>query len=1826
MKSWQSKVSSVRWLCRGLGILALASNASGALAQAVPSPSAPAGKKALLDSASNGVPIVNIAPPGSAGVSHNLFTSFNIGSNGLIVNNRPAAGTTTLGGSIRGNPQLGPVPAKLVLGEVVGTGLSSMLGRLEIAGASGDFVLANSNGITCNGCGFVNVGRAVLTSGRPDWWSGVSGGALSGYSVTSGSVQVGPLGLSASGLSDLSLVAGQVLVQGAISDGGAGNTAVYAVAGANRVAHSTLQTVPLARTNALPPYAIDVATLGSIHARQIYLVSTEPGAGLNHSGSLSARAGGITLDVSGNLTHQGTLQTSAGGAVVASAASIEQRTSSSTVSGTGGVTQAPGGLVLMQARNDTTLKYATLSGGDLLITAGGGLKADNAKLAATGDVRLSAGSGELDFLAGTVDVGGNLALYSASNLTLRAAESSSTATTSAGTVTTTVFDKPLFDANGDVSIQSSGGGVTLDGVRIGAGRSLAIQAPAVQVLARKNLSSEVTVSGRTTTKPTTERLVPTALNAGADLSILATGLAGRDDLGDIFITGAEVKAGTGQLSLLAARDVDIASDTTTDTTYSEYYRVKRRLFSKTVTREIKTTEQETITPSVLLGATVSVGAGRNLSFVASEVQADGSVGLHADGDLSLLSMGANNYAYSDRTVKKSGIFASGSLGVTIGSRSTQQIAGQQALEQTATQVSSLFGDIAASAGNQYLQMSSALIAPLGSIAVSAKDVAFQTNNNTRSDFSLTRMQQWGLTVQAGHPWLSTAQAAQDAIKKAQATDSGHHRALAGMTAALSIYNAYSDANKTKGNEANAASGEAQTTLTNGWTLSVGLQNSASSFHSLVASTTPVESMLDAGRDVSVTAWGTGADQGDITAVGAALTAGGNATLKAARDIHLLAAVGSTTEATRSKSSSGAIGLTFALGSTTPAAVTLAASRSRGYSNGWGTSYFDTQVTAGQTLDIASGRDLTLKGAKASGTRVTAKVGTAGAGNLTIATAQDDAHYNSKETSAGFSLSVPMGPGVLSGTLSYANAKLLADWQSAREQSAIVAGSGGFDVAVNGHTHLRGGALSSETSGNRFVTQSLTHETLINRDYAAGSATSVSLSIGVDPSKPGLGGSSIGWASVNRSSLAPTASAVAPGVLTVSRPDLNAGVAAQIKAREREPLLARRAALQAELDTLLAEQNETRIGGNAAGATASLSTVSTSGVLAPQPTAPTKAAIDLGATPDLPVEPYPGWWSLVTAVRAQIAKVDNQLSVNTARSLQDQTTVSRAPNTSHQPLLQTFDPSKATAQLKTDAAITAAFGREAFRAVGTQADKQREAAESACKANLVSACADVARWAEGGAYRIALHAAVGGASFGVQGAAGVVTSAAAQEVLSASLTKALNSAGITNTTAINTMRGVMSLAAGAAAAGAAGAATGFSVDANNRQLHIDQIGAAKRRARELAGIDGKSEKQWEIELTTQLLRQSDGIFSGFVENSRARAVLAALESSTGTSMSSEGTAEHDNPSINADQLLRNASSYLAVGQLPKLSQHLDLLTFSLANAVYTPEFKSLPMSTQREILGQLIIYSELVNQDQRTTAVQKQVADVATRYAAAWVRQQDSSQVIVPAERRMGQSVTESMIGAAIASSQVGGRLIDPLSMSPKWSEAELRSALNQEFKPQGLSVNAEVMGSAVSQRLIQEIIAGSPLMPTSTAVKLARGMLESGAAVPTQISVAPGTVLFKAVPAGESVDSKSSYWIDNGTRIATSKMSSQQLADFMGLPAWSQLTATIRGGYDLYSITVKPEADVVVFKSTVAPTDQGLIFTRGGGSQIIVPNRDLWTLPMKVTPGTVRVVPHTPEP
>ncbi|NBD20313.1 hypothetical protein GTZ97_06465 [Aquabacterium fontiphilum] len=123
------------------------------------------------------------------------------------------------------------------------------------------------------------------------------------------------------------------------------------------------------------------------------------------------------------------------------------------------------------------------------------------------------------------------------------------------------------------------------------------------------------------------------------------------------------------------------------------------------------------------------------------------------------------------------------------------------------------------------------------------------------------------------------------------------------------------------------------------------------------------------------------------------------------------------------------------------------------------------------------------------------------------------------------------------------------------------------------------------------------------------------------------------------------------------------------------------------------------------------------------------------------------------------------------------------------------------------------------------------------ANLQDAqlLADHEQWKEGGSYRVALHAVVGGLTGDLGGALGAGASAAAApriDDLQAQLQSSLQKAGLSDSVA----KGVAGLAAGGTAAvlggavgGSAGAAAGFNQDTNNRQLHPSE----KQRIQELA---------------------------------------------------------------------------------------------------------------------------------------------------------------------------------------------------------------------------------------------------------------------------------------------------------------------------------------------------------------------------------------------------------
>lgn len=333
-----------------------------------------------LGQAGNGVPIVNIAAPNGSGLSHNQFQDYNVGQQGVILNNATGrTQSTQLGGIILGNQNLNGTAASVILNEVNGGSPSQLRGFTEVAGQSAHVIVANPYGITCNGCGFINTPQATLTTGK----AVIENGQISRYQVDQGSVSIEGAGLNANNIDQFEIITRSAKLNAEIQ---AKNLTI--IAGANDVDAKTLKaTARVADPATAPQLAIDSSALGGMYAGAIKLVSSEAGVGVKLDGKMAASAGDIQIDANGDLT---VTQVAADGAVNIEAVSANIQGSA-----------YAGTTLEMKTRGDLTSQNNLVAKDRITLTSGGqlanngiiesGVNPDNTRNT-NADIRISAQS------------------------------------------------------------------------------------------------------------------------------------------------------------------------------------------------------------------------------------------------------------------------------------------------------------------------------------------------------------------------------------------------------------------------------------------------------------------------------------------------------------------------------------------------------------------------------------------------------------------------------------------------------------------------------------------------------------------------------------------------------------------------------------------------------------------------------------------------------------------------------------------------------------------------------------------------------------------------------------------------------------------------------------------------------------------------------------------------------------------------------------------------------------------------------------------------------------------------------------------------------------------------------------------------------------------------------------------------------------------------------------------------------------------------------------------------------------------------------------------
>ena len=370
----------------------------------LPDTKAPSDRQPLVLETASGIPLVNIAAPSAGGVSRNDYERFNVPEKGAVLNNSYTLSKTELAGFVQGNANMAGGPAKIILNQVTSGHPTTMNGFLEVAGTKADVVIANPNGITVNGGGFINTGRAILTTGKPEYsrdnqWKDirVSNDAM---------IVIDGKGLNGEKADAIELYTRAAKILGQIKA-----ETLQVTTGANVIDAKSGTVAAIEGSGVKPQVAIDAADLGAMNAGRIFFVLTEENIPAQLQSAIEAQD--LVIDSKGNLYHTGIIHTK-DGATIRAKDILNKGTIASgghlSVTSEGTLTNAKTigaeGHAEIHA-GDVVNQSVIASEGHLAISSDRTITNENSRILANGDVTLAAKT-LMDNQNGTIAAGGNL--------------------------------------------------------------------------------------------------------------------------------------------------------------------------------------------------------------------------------------------------------------------------------------------------------------------------------------------------------------------------------------------------------------------------------------------------------------------------------------------------------------------------------------------------------------------------------------------------------------------------------------------------------------------------------------------------------------------------------------------------------------------------------------------------------------------------------------------------------------------------------------------------------------------------------------------------------------------------------------------------------------------------------------------------------------------------------------------------------------------------------------------------------------------------------------------------------------------------------------------------------------------------------------------------------------------------------------------------------------------------------------------------------------------------------------------------------------------------
>ncbi|MBI6547663.1 hemagglutinin repeat-containing protein [Xenorhabdus lircayensis] len=742
--------------------------------------------------ADTGAAVVNIVAPSESGLSHNQYQDFNVSQMGAVFNNSLEGGQSQLAGDLSANSNLNGQVASVILNEVISRNPSFLLGEQEVFGIAADYVLANPNGITCNGCGFINTNQASLVVGNPL----VENGVLQGFSTfdNQNALNIKNNGLSHSDV--LNLIAPKIDSNGQVVT----SKALNITTGNNQIsADGQILSSQQASIGTLDSYY-----LGSMQAGRIRLLNTAEGSGVNLQGKMitddgidiesygdvkleaaTLKGGDITLK-GNNVLSQGRLHQSSSDKT---GSDNHQNTFSGIytaqkqISESVARTQLTGKNITLVAKQNNQVMATDIEGDNVKLT-GANLKLDGQQLHqldsntsnkwkiswqydvtneskkdqregntidARGNVHLTASEGNAEVLGSQIKAGNQLSVSAEKDVKL-AGLVESEMTTEEGykknhtaALQTGHWNKVNtsqrsvgneLNSGGDLGIKA-GGNADITGTHINSGKNLIVSAgQQIHITVQSLVDDQILAKDKTywggiaggSKKDNHDKSETHHIS-----EVTAGGHLLLTGMNGVTITGSTIKAQKG--AYVEANDGQLTIDNAVSHTYKEVDEREGTIFNITKNTNQEQNKQQKSSGSHLVSdADLKLLSNKDINVIGSLAKSAGELQLNTSGNINILNYGEKNQYQQEKTNLDLQYYAKDvkdsqyRAGVGF-----EHILDKQKNESTTQQSSELHGgNLAVNAGKNVTVTGSNLGTTQGNAKISGDNIALLTEENNTS--------------------------------------------------------------------------------------------------------------------------------------------------------------------------------------------------------------------------------------------------------------------------------------------------------------------------------------------------------------------------------------------------------------------------------------------------------------------------------------------------------------------------------------------------------------------------------------------------------------------------------------------------------------------------------------------------------------------------------------------------------------------------------------------------------------------------------------------------------------------------------------------------------------------------------------------------------------------------------------------------------------------------------------------------------------------------------------------------------------------------------------